>query len=53
MKLRVVLVEPKYDGNVGLVGKIVMTCAASFEMVRFCQGDHGSLPTTRSALESP
>ncbi len=39
MNLRVVLVEPMYDGNVGSVGKIVTSCAASFEMLRLFYGE--------------
>ncbi len=39
MKLRVVLVEPMYDGNVGSVEKIVMRWAASFEMLRLFYGE--------------
>ena len=39
MKLRVVLVEPMYDGNVGSVEKAATSCAAFFEKLQLCYGE--------------
>jgi hypothetical protein len=51
MNLRVVLVEPMCDGNIGSTGEVRMSCAASFEMLWLCRSEPWSLPITGSVLE--